>query len=343
VMDEPTAVLSEPEAENLLTHLVSFRANGKAIIYVTHRLSEVMRIADRATVLRDGKVVGRLTRPDFNRNKIVELMARAPQEGSPPLAAGVDFAAPPLSALPPVGRAVEVVSLTRQNKFSEINFCAEMGQIVGIAGIQGSGHTDILRALAGIERWHSGCVRVFGHSLAAGSLASAFNAGMLLIPADRRKSAILPKRSVQENIVVSRRACQTGRRFGFRILNEERKVAMEYITRLLIHPPRTQAIASELSGGNQQKVALARVLEGNAKILLMDEPTQGIDVRSKSEIHALLHNEARRGRTIVIASSEFEELLEISDVIHVMCVGRVRETFVAGAASYHKILHSALP
>jgi ABC-type sugar transport system ATPase subunit len=333
VMDEPTAVLSEPEAEKLLGHLVAFRANGKAIVYVTHRLSEVMLIADRATVLRDGKVVGQLPRAAFDRDKIVELMARVPQEGSPPLATGVDLAAPPSSALASGKRALEVVSLTGRNKFSEISFCAEMGQIVGIAGIQGSGHTDILRALAGIESWLSGSVRVFGHSLRAGSIAAAFNAGMLLIPADRRKSAILPKRPVQENIVISRRACQSGRRFGFRILSKERKIALDYISRLFIHPARTQVIASELSGGNQQKVALARVLEGNAKILLMDEPTQGIDVRSKSEIHTLLRNEARQGRTIVIASSEFEELLEISDVIHVMCVGRIRETFVAGAAS----------
>lgn len=120
-------------------------------------------------------------------------------------------------------------------------------------------------------------------------------------------------------------------------------MAADYIRRLFIAPPQTQALAGKLSGGNQQKVALARVLEGHAKILLMDEPTQGIDVRSKTEIHRLLRNEAQQGRTIIIASSEFEELIGLSDIIHVMCLGRLRNTFAAGGATYYDVLHSALP
>ena len=344
VMDEPTAVLSEPEAENLLRHLVSFRANGKAIVYVTHRLSEVIRIADRATILRDGKVVGQLTRDAFDRGRFVELMAKVPRKSSAPPAAHVDFAsARGIGTFASAGRPLEVVGLSAKNRFSDVSFSAESGQIVGIAGIQGSGHTDILRALAGLDPWLSGCVKVFGRSLHAGSVTSAFDAGLLLVPADRRKSAILPKMSIQENVAVSHRARRSCRRFGFRLLGEERKMALDYISRLLITPPRTQGLVGELSGGNQQKVALARVLEGNAKILLMDEPTQGIDVRSKSEIHNLLRHEAKHGRTIIVASSEFEELIELSDIIHVMCVGRLRKTFAAGAATYHEILHSALP
>jgi ABC-type sugar transport system ATPase subunit len=240
------------------------------------------------------------------------------------------------------GRPLEVVGLSAKNRFSDVSFSAESGQIVGIAGIQGSGHADILRALAGLDPWLSGCVKVFGRSLRTGSVTSAFDAGLLLVPADRRKSAILPKMSIQENVAVSHRARRSCRRFGFRLLGEERKMALDYISRLLITPPRTQGLVGELSGGNQQKVALARVLEGNAKILLMDEPTQGIDVRSKSGIttfsttgEAWSHDHC--------CSSEFEELIELSDIIHVMCVGRLRKTFAAGAATYHEILHSALP
>ena len=222
-----------------------------------------------------------------------------------------------------------------KNQFSDVSFSADSGQIVGIAGIQGSGHADILRALAGVDAWQSGSVRVFGRPLHAGSVASAFDKGMLLVPADRRKSAILSKRSIQENVAVSRRVRRSCRPFGFRSLAEERKMALGYIRKLFITPPQSQALAGQLSGGNQQKVALARVLEGNAKILLMDEPTQGIDVRSKSEIHCLLRNEAKRGRTIVIASSEFEELIAVSDIIHVMCLGRLRKTF-STRTTYHE-------
>ena len=343
VMDEPTAVLSEPEAENLLRHLVSFRANGKAIVYVTHRLSEVMQIADRATILRDGRVVGTLKRDSFDRGRIVELMARVPQERSAQIAATADVVSSPAPAISASkDQALEVVSLSVKNQFSDVSFSADSGQIVGIAGIQGSGHADILRALAGVDAWQSGSVRVFGRPLHAGSIASAFDKGMLLVPADRRKSAILSKRSIQENVAVSRRVRRSCRPFGFRSLAEERKMALGYIRELFITPPQSQALAGQLSGGNQQKVALARVLEGNARILLMDEPTQGIDVRSKSEIHCLLRNEAKRGRTIVIASSEFEELIAVSDIIHVMCLGRLRKTF-STRATYHEILHWALP
>jgi ABC-type sugar transport system ATPase subunit len=344
VMDEPTAVLSEPEAENLLRHLVSFRANGKAIVYVTHRLSEVTQIADRATILRDGRVVGTLERDSFDRTRLVQLMARVPQERTTPIAAAVDFVSSPPSAISTSeGQALEVVSLSVRNRFSDVSFSADSGQIVGIAGIQGSGHADILRALAGVVPSESGSVRVFGRSLNAGSIASAFNEGMLLVPADRRKSAILSKRSIQENIAVSRRVRRSCRPFGFRSLAEEHEMTSGYIRGLFITPPQTQALAGQLSGGNQQKVALARVLEGNARILLMDEPTQGIDVRSKSEIHGLLRNEAKRGRSVVVASSEFEELIGLSDIIHVMCLGRLRKTFSATRATYHEILHWALP
>ena len=337
VMDEPTAVLSEPEAERLLQHLLSFRSHGKAIIYVTHRLSEVMQIADRATILRDGRRVGQLERDTFDRARIVALMAKS--DGSRNAAAAH---LPALYEEAGSARPLEIANLTA-SQFRGVSFAADHGQIVGIAGIQGSGHADLLRVLAGVEPWSAGSVMIFGRPLRSGSLASAFGEGLMLVPADRRNSAILPRLSVQENIAVNCRVRRACRRFGFRSLAQERTMARQHIRRMSIDPPRYQTPARELSGGNQQKVALARALEGNAKVLLLDEPTQGVDVRSKSEIHDLLRNEAKRGRTMVIASSEFEELLSIADVIHVMRLGRLQKTLVANERDYRALLHWALP
>jgi ABC-type sugar transport system ATPase subunit len=343
VMDEPTAVLSETEAEKLLGHLVSFRNRGKGIVYVTHRLSEVMHIADRATILRDGLCVGQLERGAFDRNRIVELMARLTEERSRPIAVK-NITTTPVTATPSATAcALDVADLTLKDRFSEITFSADSGQIVGIAGVQGSGHADILRAIAGVAPWLSGQVSVFGRSLQPGSTAAAFEKGIVLVPADRRRSAILTQMSIQENLAVSRRVRQSCRRFGFRFIAKERLMTLHHINALSIMPPRSQALAGVLSGGNQQKVALARALEGNAKILLMDEPTQGIDVRSKAEIHKLVRRTAKEGCSIVIASSEFEELIGLADVIHVMRLGRLRKTFAAGDVDYREILHCALP
>jgi ABC-type sugar transport system ATPase subunit len=343
VMDEPTAVLSETEADNLLGHLLSFRNHGKGIVYVTHRLSEVMRIADRATILRDGLHVGQLERDAFDRNKIVELMARVTEERRRSIAVK-KVSTLPVIATPSVGApAIDVVNLTLNDRFSEITFSAHSGQIVGIAGVQGSGHADILRAIAGVAPWLSGRVCIFGRPLLPGSTAAAFEQGVVLVPADRRRSAILTQMSIQENIAVSRRVRQSCRGFGFRFVARERLMTLHHINELSIMPSRTQALAGVLSGGNQQKLALARALEGKAKILLMDEPTQGIDVRSKAEIHALIRRTATGGCSIVIASSEFEELVGLADVIHVMRLGRLRKTFEGGGLDYRDILHCALP
>jgi ABC-type sugar transport system ATPase subunit len=343
VMDEPTAVLSETEADNLLSHLVSFRNRGKGIVYVTHRLSEVMRIADRATILRDGLHVALLERDAFDRNQIVELMARVTAERSRSIGLKNESTLPDIEMPSVAAPAIDVVDLTLKDRFSEITFSADSGKIVGIAGVQGSGHADILRAMAGVAPRLSGRICVFGRPLQPGSTTAAFEQGIVLVPADRRRSVILTQMSVQENLAVSRRVRHSCRRFGFRSIAKERLMTLHHINALSIVPPRSQALAGVLSGGNQQKVALARALEGNAKILLMDEPTQGIDVRSKAEIHALIRRTAVEGCSIIIASSEFEELVELADVIHVMRLGRLRRTFLRGDMDYREILHCALP
>jgi ABC-type sugar transport system ATPase subunit len=345
VMDEPTAVLSEPDAERLLERLLSFREQGKAIIYVSHRLSEVMRIADRATVLRDGRRVAQFGRGDFDRQQIVAVMARAEQR---PTSIAVASQTSDSTANDSIGSEdtvlLRVTKLSSHGRYSDVSLSARAGEIVGIAGVQGSGHGYFVRALAGADPWDAGAVTICGRDSPRGSVRAAFHRGLAFIPADRRRSAIVTSLSIQENLALSRRVRANCRRFGFRWPARERAMAEQLASDLSIHPPILDALAGTLSGGNQQKLALARVVEGDSRVLLIEEPTQGVDIRSKAEIHTLLRNVAKhQRRAVVIASSEFEELVDIADVIHVMCLGRLVATFPRNEANYHTILHHALP
>jgi ABC-type sugar transport system ATPase subunit len=338
VLDEPTAVLSEHDADHLLERLLAFREQGKAIVYVSHRLSEVMRIADRITVLRDARRVGIFSRGEIGRDELVALMAKddklADGRGSPRVRA---------AARPEPQTALEVESLSASGRFADVSFTARSGEIVGIAGVQGSGHGRLLSAVAGVERSDRGSLRVGGETLARGSLAQAFERGVVLVPADRRNAAIVGSLSVRANLAISRRMRRECRRFGLRWPRRERAMVRGYVERLGIRPPNGEASVASFSGGNQQKVALARALESRARVLLVDEPTQGIDVHGKEEIRALLQEAALRGGCVVVASSEFEELLGFADVIHVMRLGRLVATLSGAEATYRGILEEALP
>jgi ABC-type sugar transport system ATPase subunit len=237
-----------------------------------------------------------------------------------------------------------VKGLAADGRFADINFSVRRGEIVGIAGVQGSGHGHVLRAIAGVDPSDFGEIRIFGTPRRRGSIAKAFGAGLLMVPADRRGSAIVPSLSNQANVALSPRIDVTCRPFGFRALQRERTVLDEHLDALSINPRSATALTGNLSGGNQQKVAIARALSAGVKILLMEEPTQGIDVHSRAEIHALLRRIAReRGCAIVVASSEFEELIVLSDTIHVMRLGRLVVTLPGTGATYRDILHHALP
>jgi ABC-type sugar transport system ATPase subunit len=347
IFDEPTAVLSEPDAEHLLERILAFRESGKAIIYITHRLGEVMRIADQVTVLRDGKCVGSFPRGDFDRSRLVSLMAkvensaeaaRVPTGPSAPKAANTDYPKPSSAV------AVSVEGLTLMPRFADVTFSVRRGEIVGLAGVQDSGHGHVLRAIAGVDNSQAGRVVLFGKPVDATGPSEVVNEGMLLVPADRRGSGIVGARSVQENIALSPRIPTSCRRWGFRLLRSERALTLAQIDQLSIHPRSPDIYAGNLSGGNQQKVALARALSGHVQVLLTEEPTQGIDVRSRVEIHDLLRKIAREQNcALVIASSEFDELIGLADVINVMRLGRLVATIAGDKACYQDILHEALP
>jgi ABC-type sugar transport system ATPase subunit len=335
VLDEPTAVLSEPDAEHLISKVQELRAEGKAILYVSHRLGEVMRIADRFTILRDGKRVGVFRRGEIDRDEIVRLMAKdsksAPQQASA------------LSRGERQGRPLRVSNLSSARRFRNISIDAQPGQIVGIAGVQGSGHGHFLRAIAGVDEPDEGEIRVGDERLTLGSVRQAVANGLLMVPADRRGAAIVPTLSIRANLALPNNIRRTARRFGLRWPKREKEMAAAYVERLDIRPANPEARIGSLSGGNQQKAAIARALESDAQVLLIEEPTQGVDVGAKAEIHALLRSVSReRDCAVVIATSEFDEIVGLADVVHVMREGRLVASFPGEEATYRRILENAL-
>jgi ABC-type sugar transport system ATPase subunit len=346
-LDEPTAVLSEADADHLLGRLERLRDGGKAIIYVTHRLSEVLRIATRVTVFRDGRVVGTFAREEVDKDRIVALMAKPDRRVETQL----EDAAPLREASAAAAAAqeekgeelvVDVEGLTRRPYLLDVSLRVPKGTIVGIAGVQGSGHGRLLRTIAGLDAHDSGRVTIAGRPIPAGGIRAAYGAGAVLVPADRRRAAIVPLMSVRSNLVLPLRT--RARRFGIRLKRAERVNARRYVDTFHIRTPSTEALAGGLSGGNQQKVALARSFESEPAVILLEEPTQGIDVNAKAEIRNLILRLAHDdGLAVVVATSEFEELLGLADVIHVMCLGRMVATMPAEEATYAQILHHALP
>jgi ABC-type sugar transport system ATPase subunit len=339
VLDEPTAVLSEPDAELLMERLMQFRSEGKAVLYVTHRLSEVVRLADRITILRDGRRVGVFLRGEVARADIVRLMTKDVAGG----AAGADRSSRRYSPVTEPRTRIQIRELSSGSRFTRASLAASAGRIVGIAGVQGSGHGHLLRAVAGVDSADSGEILLNDRHLPLGSVRHAVQEGILLVPADRRGAAIVTSLSVRANLCLGDRIRRSVRRFGLRWPREERAMAYDYISRLSVRPPFAEARMGGLSGGNQQKVAIARALEGDARVLLIEEPTQGIDVGAKAEIHSLLRRvAAEKDCVVIIATSEFEELIGLADDIHVMRDGHIAASFPGAEATYHRILENAL-
>ncbi|MDQ4212942.1 sugar ABC transporter ATP-binding protein [Microbacterium capsulatum] len=334
ILDEPTAVLADADAEILLERLESLREAGISILYVSHRLSEVIRLSDRITVLRDGRIVGSFARGEADRARILQLMARRQGTSAPArVEAPVDLAA-----------AVQVLSvsgLSCAGAFEGVDFVAREGEVVGIAGIQGSGHGRLLDTIAGAWSADRGTVSVDGRAT-SGSLWSALRAGIRLVPEDRRERGIVGAQSISENLSIGYGS--PGQRQWFRSRAAETARARHAISEFGVRAASAEVPLETLSGGNQQKVVIARVLASGPRVMLLSEPTQGIDVHAKAEILRTLRSIARERRiAVVLASSEFEELIEYADTIHVMRRGRLRVSMPATDATYVDVLEAAVP
>jgi ribose transport system ATP-binding protein len=328
VLDEPSAVLADAELQGLFTVMRRLAEKGVAFIYISHRLNEVFQITDRVTVLKDGQVVATEPTRDLDPARLVRLMVgRDLLEHEVPTAA--------LDA--PV--ALRVTGLRRTGALHNVSFVVREGEILGIAGLAGSGRTEVLRAIHGADPIDGGAIEVRGLSVTIGSPREAIALGIGLLTEDRKGDGLLLQQSVAFNVTISRlddvaprRVIRPGR---------ERRAVREYIDRLSIRTPGPGALVRNLSGGNQQKVVFARWLNAQCRILLVDEPTRGVDVGAKREIHQLLRDLAARGVAIVMVSSELPEILAVSNRILVMREGRVTATLDRADATEERIMAHA--
>ena len=330
IMDEPTSALTDRESDTLFAIIEALRDDGIGTIYISHRLEEVKRIADRVTVLRDGKTVGTLRADKADVPTIIRMMV------------GREVQATCIGRCAADGdELLRVESLTRRGVLHDVSFSAKRGEIVSLFGLMGAGRTEVARAIFGVDPIDGGKVYVAGRPVRISSPAEAVRHGLGFLTEDRLTSGLAMSLSVTHNITLPSLARF---RIGKWLLNlkAEREAASGYVSALDIHTPSPDHAVQHLSGGNQQKVVLAKWLMAGSAMLIMDEPTQGIDVRGKAEVHRLMIDFARTKRgSVLLISSDLPEVLRMSDRILVMHEGRLVAEVPAEHASQELIMEYA--
>jgi ABC-type sugar transport system ATPase subunit len=322
VMDEPTARLSRKERDNLFQIMKRLEEAGTGIVYISHFLEEVFMIAEVVTVLRDGENAGTLAVKELSHSQLVKMML-----GHEVVAGNYQR----LSKKGPI--LLKVEHLNQAHKFYDINFSLHVGEILGIAGLVGSGRTELVRAIFGAENHQliEGRIEVDGKSVCFKTPQKAINAGLTLAPEDRKQQGLVLIRPVADNILMA--STQRLRRGPFLNLKARRSVTAEMIDRLKIRCPDPQVPAGTLSGGNQQKVVLAKWLATKARILILDQPTAGIDIGTKEEIYHLLSQLAEEGTGLIVISDDPEELSRICQRVLIMRKGRIVKELDANPTS----------
>lgn len=330
IMDEPTSSLSSHEAEQLFRVIKDLRASGVSVIYISHRLGEVKELADRVVVLQDGENAGELPREEISHDNMVRMMV------------GRDVSQFYARQQHEIGEAVLQVEdlVTPTWPQHALSFSVRRGEIVGVAGLVGAGRTEMLRTLFGIDRPLRGTVQLNGKSIKLESPVDAIRAGMALVPEDRKQHGLIVDMAVRANIGLAGLRYKQ-RPLGF--LNQAAETAdtTEMIRKLRIKTPSAEQIARYLSGGNQQKVVLGKWLALGPSLLLLDEPTRGIDVGAKQEIYRLMEELAEQGMSILFVSSELEEILGMSDRTIVMHEGRITGELTRAQLSEEAIMQLA--
>jgi ABC-type sugar transport system ATPase subunit len=326
-MDEPTSSLFEDAAERLFGLIAALKLRGVSVVYVSHKMDEIFRVCDRATVLRDGETAGTVELAGAGVNDLIRLM----------VGRELRFAARP--ARRPAGEVVLTAENLTTPKIRNVSFDVRRGEVLGIAGLVGSGRSELGAALFGIDPVVSGTLRVQGESHSPRSPRDAMASGIGLLPEDRRLQGLMMRMSVLENATLA--VLPEISRLGFIHSGQEFAAIAPVARRLELNCPSTSAPVSQLSGGNQQKVLLARWLLLNPPVLFLDDPTRGIDIGAKQDIYRLIDQLAADGKAIILVSSELPELLRCCDRILVLNEGRVTAHYDAGDATQEKIMSAA--
>ncbi|MBE8476327.1 sugar ABC transporter ATP-binding protein [Streptomyces justiciae] len=328
VMDEPSAALDPDEVDNLFRIVGDLTADGVAVVYISHRLEEIRRIGDRVTVLKDGRAVaGGLPAKTTPTSEVVALMTGR----------NVEYVFPDRPTAAPEGTPVlEVRGLAREGEFEPLDLTVHPGEIVGLAGLVGSGRSEILETIYGARKPSAGQVSVDGRPLKTGSVRAAVRAGLGLAPEERKAQALLMLESVTRNVSVS--SMSRFSRGGWLDRGAERGAARAATRELSLRPDNPSVPVRTLSGGNQQKAVLARWLLRGCRVLLLDEPTRGVDVGARAELYAVIRRLADEGLAVLLVSSEVPEVLGLADRVLVLREGRVVHTAPARELDEHRVL-----
>lgn len=330
ILDEPTSSLAAAEVDRVLASVERIRAGGVAVVYVSHRVSEIRQVADSATVMRDGEVVDTLPMAGLTTSEIVSMMVGGVELQEPLAATAVRRG--------PVLMAVEDIAVTP--KLRGVSFKVHAGEVLGLAGVLGSGRTELLTVMAGLARPERGKVLVDGHRIDGRGLRYAMRLGVGFTPEDRKNDGVVPDLGVDENLVLT--DWTKVARFGVLSPRRLAAAAERAITGMSIRAGSAHAHLSTLSGGNQQKVVIGRWLHANSKILLLDEPTRGVDVQAKAQIYDLLRTLAAQGVAVVFVSSEMDELPLVCDRALVLSGGSIRDEQISPHIRTDRLLLAAI-
>jgi ribose transport system ATP-binding protein len=331
IMDEPTSALTESETETLFTLIEGLKRSGTGVIYISHRMDELRRLSDRVTVLRDGAYVGTLAKADIKIPTIIEMMVgRHIEEGVRPEAHHHDHDEV----------ALKVEGMNTRHLLKDINFELRRGEILGFAGLMGAGRTEVARAIIGADPSEGTTIHIAGKVVKISQPSEAAALGIGYLSEDRKLFGLLLEQDVNTNILLASLADYTNR-FGFVNTDKGRQKSRDYVEALRIKTPSIHATTKNLSGGNQQKVVIAKWLARDCDILIFDEPTRGIDVGAKEEIYRLLNELVAQGKSIIMISSELPEVLRLSHRIVVMAGGRITGILNNEDASQEKIMDYA--
>ncbi|MBC7723685.1 MAG: sugar ABC transporter ATP-binding protein [Burkholderiaceae bacterium] len=331
IMDEPTSALTNSETETLFTLIEGLKASGTGVIYISHRMDELRRITDRVTVLRDGQYIGTLEKHEFDIPTVIEMMVgRHLEEGARPEArehAHDDV-------------VLKVEGLNTRHLLKDVNFELRRGEILGFAGLMGAGRTEVARAIIGADPSESGTITIGGEVVTIKQPSDAVRHGVGYLSEDRKALGLLLEQDVNTNVLLASLRDYTDR-LGFVHTAKGKQKSRDYVSALRIKTPSISSTTKNLSGGNQQKVVIAKWLARDCDILIFDEPTRGIDVGAKEEIYRLLNDLVAEGKSIIMISSELPEVLRLSHRIVVMASGRITGVLDNENASQAKIMDYA--